>query len=213
MQYWWRHLSVSLKRKCLGDTKVIPALRNSARFYAGRSCAVCGPDLSILAFVCDTPAYGYAENFSGGMELDEKRSTPWSAAEAAAKAAGANHKFRLRVGMPATNSMGRSPARSPGRNASRRVAALLAFCSLALCGAAFAQEKPQSDSLKPAATRIEADQDADVIRFIVNNREEMRLDSEGLHVRGNIEYSGVIADTGTYRDSDHPGMQRGKDEK
>jgi hypothetical protein len=45
-------------------------------------------------------------------------------------------------------------------------------------------------------TQIETDQKAGIIRFIVNNREQARIDATGLHVRDNIEYGGTVTDTG-----------------
>lgn len=46
------------------------------------------------------------------------------------------------------------------------------------------------------STRIEADDSAGVIRFIVKGREEARLDETGLHVRQGIGYGGAITDGG-----------------
>lgn len=40
--------------------------------------------------------------------------------------------------------------------------------------------------------------DRDTIIFIVNGQEQARIDTEGLHVNGNLNYSGVTIDTGTY---------------
>jgi hypothetical protein len=44
------------------------------------------------------------------------------------------------------------------------------------------------------ATRIETDQKTGVIRFIVKGREEARIDAKGLHVRGAIDYGGLLTD-------------------
>jgi hypothetical protein len=44
------------------------------------------------------------------------------------------------------------------------------------------------------ATRIETDQKTGVIRFVVKGREVARIDAKGLHVRGDIDYTGVITD-------------------
>jgi hypothetical protein len=46
------------------------------------------------------------------------------------------------------------------------------------------------------ATRIETDQKTGAIRFIVDGREVARLERDGLHVRGNVEYGGMEKDTG-----------------
>ena len=45
-------------------------------------------------------------------------------------------------------------------------------------------------------TRIETDQKTGAIRFIVNGREEARIDATGLHVRQGVEYGGDLTDTG-----------------
>jgi hypothetical protein len=63
-----------------------------------------------------------------------------------------------------------------------------ALCSAAATSALTAPAKPQ--------TRIETDQAAGTIRFIVGGREEARIDKAGLHVRGSIEYGGSEADIG-----------------
>ena len=47
----------------------------------------------------------------------------------------------------------------------------------------------------PPQTRVEADR-AGAIRFIVDGREEARIDAAGLHVRQSVEYGGVLTDTG-----------------
>jgi hypothetical protein len=46
------------------------------------------------------------------------------------------------------------------------------------------------------ATRIETDQKTGAIRFIVDGREVARFEHDGLHVRGNIAYTGEIDDIG-----------------
>jgi hypothetical protein len=50
------------------------------------------------------------------------------------------------------------------------------------------------------ATRIEVDQDANVIRFFIDGQEAVRIDATGLHVRENIRYGGTIKDTGAQAD-------------
>lgn len=45
-------------------------------------------------------------------------------------------------------------------------------------------------------TRVETDQKTGAVRFIVNGREEARIDATGLHVRQALEYGGPITDTG-----------------
>ena len=46
------------------------------------------------------------------------------------------------------------------------------------------------------ATRIETDQKTGAIRFIVDGREVARFERDGLHVRGDVNYSGMTKDTG-----------------
>jgi hypothetical protein len=46
------------------------------------------------------------------------------------------------------------------------------------------------------ATRIETHQKTGVIRFIVDGKEVARFERDGLHVRGNIAYTGEINDIG-----------------
>jgi hypothetical protein len=45
-------------------------------------------------------------------------------------------------------------------------------------------------------TRVETDQKTGAVRFIVNGREEARIDSTGLQVRHGVEYGGTITDVG-----------------
>jgi hypothetical protein len=51
------------------------------------------------------------------------------------------------------------------------------------------------------ATRIEVDQDANVIRFFIEGQEAVRIDARGLHVREDIRYRGTIKDTGSQADA------------
>lgn len=46
------------------------------------------------------------------------------------------------------------------------------------------------------ATRIETNQKTGAIRFIVKGREEARIDAKGLHVRQDVDYGGLLTDTG-----------------
>ncbi|MCG7983350.1 MAG: hypothetical protein JAY90_11455 [Candidatus Thiodiazotropha lotti] len=45
-------------------------------------------------------------------------------------------------------------------------------------------------------TRIEVDQDANVIRFFIDGEEAVHIDATGLQVRDNIRYGGVTVDIG-----------------
>lgn len=46
------------------------------------------------------------------------------------------------------------------------------------------------------ATRIETDQKTGAIRFIVDGREVARFERDGLHVRKDVNYGGLLTDTG-----------------
>jgi len=58
-----------------------------------------------------------------------------------------------------------------------------------------------------AKTRIEADEKAGVIRFIVEGEERAVLDADGLHVNGSIEYTGALTDTNVWPDSEEKDAQ------
>lgn len=68
--------------------------------------------------------------------------------------------------------------------------------------ATWAQENAENQAVLD--TRIETSDEDDTIRFFVKGEEIMRIDAGGLHVNGNVEYSGRSMDTGTY-DSDNGG--------
>lgn len=57
------------------------------------------------------------------------------------------------------------------------------------------QKSPVSRPFAADDTRIVSDQKAGVIRFIVKGKEQAYLDESGLHVRNDIQYGGVMADT------------------
>lgn len=76
---------------------------------------------------------------------------------------------------------------------------------LLLSGAAYAAgptPQPTGQDHAPAqageATRIETDQKTGIVRIIVNNREVARFDAKGLHVQQNVDYGGILTDTGNY---------------
>jgi hypothetical protein len=46
------------------------------------------------------------------------------------------------------------------------------------------------------ATRIETDQKTGTVRFIVDGREVARFERDGLHVRQDVNYGGLLTDTG-----------------
>jgi hypothetical protein len=49
-----------------------------------------------------------------------------------------------------------------------------------------------------AQTEVVTDQKTGAILFIVGGHEQARIDSSGLHVRGNVDYEGMITDAGTH---------------
>lgn len=54
-----------------------------------------------------------------------------------------------------------------------------------------------------ADTRIAVDEEAGVIRFIIDGEEQARLTSDGMLVRGNIIYGGTIRDGGPQAMTEH----------
>lgn len=48
----------------------------------------------------------------------------------------------------------------------------------------------------PSQSRVETDPKTGALLFIVNGREEARVDAVGLHVRHDIEYGNTITDIG-----------------
>jgi hypothetical protein len=130
---------------------------------------------------------------------------------------GADREFRLDSNISA-QSRNRGRAAKPGNIPSRkymprnrparphfsaRRAALAVFCVFAMSAAALAQEQPSSftDPLPSGAaksqnTRIEIDQDAGAIHFVIDGAEVARLDAAGLHVREGVSYGGMLTDYG-----------------
>ena len=45
-------------------------------------------------------------------------------------------------------------------------------------------------------TQVVTDEQAHVVRVIIDGKEVLTIDAKGLHVNGNVEYSGTIRDTG-----------------
>lgn len=72
----------------------------------------------------------------------------------------------------------------------------LAYMLLLISGTAHAAGPAAPQPTGQQATRIETDQRTGAIRFIVNGREEARIDADGLHVRQNVDYGGLMDDTG-----------------
>ena len=79
-----------------------------------------------------------------------------------------------------------------------------------MSAAALAQEQPSaftdllpSGAAKSQDTRIEIDQQADVIRIVIDGAEVARFDAGGLHVREGVSYGGMLTDYGTVGFDDH----------
>jgi hypothetical protein len=74
-------------------------------------------------------------------------------------------------------------------------AAMLSFISgiAYAAGPAPAATQPQSTS-QQQATRVETDKKTGAIRFIVNGKEVARIDATGLHVTGDVDYTGALTD-------------------
>lgn len=93
----------------------------------------------------------------------------------------------------------------------------IAFCAPASAQQA-APDTPDSAATGAAvsATRIEVDEQDNVIRFIVEGEERAVLGADGLHVRGDVTYGGRIKDVGEQAWPDDPAgaaQAGGPDEK
>lgn len=79
----------------------------------------------------------------------------------------------------------------------RRIAVTLAFCFF-LSVPAFAEEPetPARPSDPPKVEVIE-DQEAGVVRVFIGGKEVLTIDNQGLHINGDITYTGQITDAGT----------------
>ena len=73
----------------------------------------------------------------------------------------------------------------------------LAFLCLLLCAfPALAQDSPP----KPAPPHdskpeIVVDQQANVVRILIDGKEIVVIDAKGLHVKGDVDYTGMLVDT------------------
>lgn len=75
---------------------------------------------------------------------------------------------------------------------------------------AFAEEIASKTSIEPAATRIEVDEKAGIIRFYVNGNQAAQLDELGLHLVQSVEYGKQLTDTGPSHIKAY--MEAGRDE-
>lgn len=73
---------------------------------------------------------------------------------------------------------------------------LFASMLLLISGTAHAAEPVAPQPTAQRATRIETDQKTGAIRFIVDGREEARIDAKGLRVRDDIDFGGQESDLG-----------------
>jgi hypothetical protein len=72
-----------------------------------------------------------------------------------------------------------------------------------------AAKKKVEPSGQAKKAEIVVDEEKGVIRFFINGKETMRLDESGLHVEGNITYSGRIKDFGEQQAGDEA-AEKGK---
>lgn len=68
---------------------------------------------------------------------------------------------------------------------------------LSVCLPSVAQAIDEKPATAQHETRIIVDEDVGVIRFFIEGEEQARLTSDGLLVRGNVEYGGTMRDAGT----------------
>jgi hypothetical protein len=79
-----------------------------------------------------------------------------------------------------------------------RYICFVVFCGFVggMLGAAFRSSyDARADNI---STQIVVDQQAGIIRFVIDDVEQARLDAGGLHVNGDINYTGTITDTGQH---------------
>lgn len=70
------------------------------------------------------------------------------------------------------------------------------FIVLLSIGPASAQEEADAAIVTASDTRIEVDDNADEIRFLIKGKVIAVLREDGLHVRDNINYGGELTDYG-----------------
>ena len=94
-------------------------------------------------------------------------------------------------------SCSRSRPARPRSSIRRAALATLFVCALIFAASAFVQEAPATIPVhNTPPTRIEVDQQANIIRFFIDGEESMRLDPNGLHIKDNQTYGGMIVDVG-----------------
>ena len=87
---------------------------------------------------------------------------------------------------------------------------IVAFASSILSSAiplfpAHATSLPQQKvEAAPAPSGIETDPKTGAVLFIVNGREQARIDATGLHVRESVDYAGTLTDGSTIYPPDPP---------
>jgi len=69
---------------------------------------------------------------------------------------------------------------------------LLLFTASAMAQDAARPTEPATEE----TTRLEVDDEAGVIRFIINGQEQARIDGTGLHAREDVSYGGMLTDHG-----------------
>lgn len=80
------------------------------------------------------------------------------------------------------------------------ILSVLSICiSIIALAAAMAHRSQAADE----ATRIELDQQANIIRIFIDGEQTAQIDGSGLHVREDISFGGVMSDYGRSGFTDH----------
>jgi hypothetical protein len=85
--------------------------------------------------------------------------------------------------------------------------------ALAIAGVAAILTAVTARAAKPAATQVIADDEAGIVLVMVQGTEVARFDARGLHVAGDLSYSGQITDTGTQQGGHSPSSAKAAEDK
>ncbi len=105
---------------------------------------------------------------------------------------------------------------------SKRIALQTFFALCIATSPAFAEDSKQppatSDKetvaqIGDADTHLAVDTEKNIIRIMIEGKEVGRFDKDGLHVVGNVDYTGVISDTGPTWLDQTPPVTGGKNAK
>jgi ABC-type enterochelin transport system substrate-binding protein len=59
-----------------------------------------------------------------------------------------------------------------------------------------ATSKPAATASNNGKTKIIVDQKSDTVHILINGKDVVTIDAKGLHVNGNVDYTGTITDKG-----------------